>query len=213
MENFIVSNSKSTNSNQNRKGKRRIANKDACEFDLKDEIPILNRIFQEAAKKTSFLLNEISPEGRNKNLKTNLMQSCVADSLFREFGGKARYGKYGRLMLSTKGYLMLFKKLNKYGVPMNVWTKNVQKIYDQRQLDLFSTSNYYDPIVFFGYKEDRLGIFCNPQINYIDEGVLKFSINLPEDDSDVAPPEDVRQPTDPTSGPRLKNNLGNVKIS
>lgn len=203
---------KSTNSDLNRQGKRRIANKDACEFDLKDEISILKRVFQEAARKTNILLNEISPEGRNKNLRSNVMQSCFAEALIREFGEKARYGKYGRLMLSVKGYLILFKKLSKYGTPMNAWTKNVQRISDQQQLDLFSTSNYYDPILFFGYQEDKLGVYGNPQINYIDEGILKFSINLLENGDTVMTEEGI-QPIETSVGPRLKDKLGNVKIS
>lgn len=59
---------------------------------------------------------------------------------------------------------------------MNVRTGNVNSINDQLTLDLFGDSNTNNPILFFGYKTDKLGNFVEPQIIYIDEGYVKFCI-------------------------------------
>jgi hypothetical protein len=62
---------------------------------------------------------------------------------------------------------------------MNIKTVNVQSMLNQnQQLDLFAETNYsYDPILYFGYQKNKFGNFINPQLIYIDEGIIQFSIN------------------------------------
>jgi hypothetical protein len=61
---------------------------------------------------------------------------------------------------------------------MNIKTVNVQSILNQNQvLDLFSESDYNDePILYFGYQKNKFGEYVKPQLIYIDEGDIKFSI-------------------------------------
>lgn len=61
---------------------------------------------------------------------------------------------------------------------MNIKTMNVQSILNQSQvLDLFSDSDYNDePILYFGYQKNRFGQFVNPQIVYIDDEKINFTI-------------------------------------
>ena len=68
---------------------------------------------------------------------------------------------------------------------MNIKTINVQSILNQNQvLDLFADSDYNDePILYFGYQKNRFGDYANPQLIYIDEGQIKFSIY--QDDIDT----------------------------
>ena len=96
----------------------------------------------------------------------------------KDFPEKAIYGKYRRLILRLKGYLILFKKLDKNGYPMNIKTNNIQSILNQNlTLDLFTESDYNDePILYFGYQKNRFGQFVNPQLVYIDEGDINFTI-------------------------------------
>jgi hypothetical protein len=71
---------------------------------------------------------------------------------------------------------------------MNIKTINVQSILNQNQvLDLFSESDYNDePILYFGYQKNRFGQFVNPQLIYIDEGDVNFSIS--ENDLEITIP-------------------------
>jgi hypothetical protein len=88
-----------------------------------------------------------------------------------------KYGKYKRFILNAKGYLVLFKKLNNKGMPMNVRTKIVETINYQMMGSLFEQTGYTeDPILYFGYKKDRLGNIYQPQLVYIDENQVRWAI-------------------------------------
>src|SRR5690606_23483455 len=94
-------------------------------------------------------------------------------------GEDAFYGRYRRLILKVKGYVILFKKLNSKGMPMNIYTENVRKLSNQEiQLSLFNESKYSEsPILYFGYEKNKLGEYTQPRIVYIDENKIKFVID------------------------------------
>jgi hypothetical protein len=159
-------------------GKRMLANYDACKVELKKELQLLFTTYNESLDSASTMLSMFPPQSRSRILEASIIQSCFAESLMKNFGERAFFGKYKRLILRLNGYVILFKKLDSKGFPMNIKTLNVQSILNQNQvLDLFAESDYNDkPILYFGYQKNRLGEYVNPQLIYIDEGEIKFSI-------------------------------------
>jgi hypothetical protein len=166
------------NSSRRMQGKRVLAVNETCKIELKSEIQLLYKAYEEALTKSSTVLSMLPVHSRSRTLEASVIQSCFAESLIDNFPEKAFFGKYRRLILRVNGYLILFKKLNKKGYPMNIKTINVQSILNQNQvLDLFSETDYNDePILYFGYQKNRFGEYVNPQLIYIDEGEVKFSI-------------------------------------
>lgn len=172
-------------SSRRMQGKRLLADYDNCKLELKEELNLLFKTFNSALKSTKEELFKFNIRFRSRTLEASIMQSYFAEYLQENFGNKSFYGKYKRLILRTDGYLILFKKFNSKGLPMNIKTTNVQSILNQNQvLDLFAESDYNDePILYFGYQKNRLGDYVNPQLIYIDEGEIKFSINQDDLDS------------------------------
>lgn len=169
---------KDNNLSRRMQGKRRLASESECKVELKKELQLLFNIFYTALDKTNIVLSAFQPSHRSRTFEASVMQSSFAEALSDSFGEKAFYGKYKRLILRTNGYLILFKKLNEKGRPMNIKTINVQSILSQNQvLDLFANSDYNDePILYFGYQKNRFGQFVNPQLVYIDDCEINFSI-------------------------------------
>jgi hypothetical protein len=165
-------------SSRRMQGKRVLAVNETCKVELKNEIQLLYKAYEKALTKSSTVLSMLPVHSRSRTLEASIIQSCFAESLIENFPEKAFFGKYRRLILRVNGYLILFKKLNKKGYPMNIKTVNVQSILNQNQvLDLFSESDYNDePILYFGYQKNRFGEYVNPQLIYIDEAEVKFSI-------------------------------------
>lgn len=170
---------KSSEISRRMQGKRTLAILETVKVELKNELELLFETFQQALDKTQKIMSEFPLLSRSRTLEASIMQSCFAEVLMLNFGDKAFFGKYKRLILNVKGYVILFKKLDKKGMPMNIATANVQGIMNQSvQLDLFSQSDYNDaPIMYFGYQKNKIGQYVNPQIIYIDEAKISFVIN------------------------------------
>lgn len=177
--NFSDLSDKDNDLSRRMQGKRRLALENECKVELKKELQLLFNVFYTALDKTNIVLSSFQPSHRSRTFEASVMQSSFAEALSNSFGDKAFYGRYKRLILRTNGYLILFKKLNRKGKPMNIKTMNVQSILSQNQvLDLFANSDYNDePILYFGYQKNRFGQFVNPQLIYIDDGEVNFSIN------------------------------------
>lgn len=170
--------SKVTELSRRTQGKRSLANRDAIIKELKKELNSLFKVFFNAIAKTSDALLMFPPHIRSRTLEASIIQSFYNGALFEAFENKAFFGKYKRLILSINGYLVMFKKLNSKGYPMNIKTTNIQSILNQqRGLDLFADTNYNeDPILYFGYQKNKLGAYVNPRLTYIDNGQVQFSI-------------------------------------
>lgn len=211
--NNLYSEGKDNKSFRRKQGKRVLAVQETCKFELNEEIPQLFKSFKEAVDKTNEALFLFPPLSRSRTLEASIVQSCFAESLFLNFKDKAKLGKYKRLILNANGYLILFKKLDKKGYPMNIRTSNIQSILNQNQvLDLFSDSDYNDePILYFGYQKNRFGEYVNPQLIYIDEGVIKFSINLSDVENIVNKHNDVSLINSADSKPKLRDNTNILK--
>lgn len=202
-------------SSRRKQGKRSLAVYETCKIELKNELNLLFNTFSDALKKSNETLLLFPTHSRSRTLEASIIQSCFAEVLINNFNEKAFYGKYKRLILRAKGYLILFKKLDKKGLPMNIKTINVQSILNQNQvLDLFAETDYNeDPILYFGYQKNRLGEFINPQIVYIDEGEINFTIGETDIQLEII---DLRQNTNTEQievKPKLKNSSGLRKIN
>jgi hypothetical protein len=175
----LNSDDKSNTLSRRLQGKRLLAINATCKVELKKEIPLLFSTFYEAQENTNKALAMFPPHSRSRTLEASIMQSCFAESLFNNFRKEASYGKYKRLIFRTKGYIILFKKLNSKGVPMNIKTANNQSILNQNHsLDLFSDTEYNDePILYFGYQKNKFGSYVNPQVVYIDDAHINFTID------------------------------------
>lgn len=210
----LFSGGKDSESFRRKQGKRTLANVKACMVDLTEEIPLLFNSFKQAVEKTNKVLFLLPPLSRSRNLEASIVQSCFAEFLFLNFKDKAKLGKYKRLILNANGYLILFKKLDKKGYPMNIKTSNIQSILNQNQvLDLFSESDYNDePILYFGYQKDRFGEFVNPQLIYIDEEEIKFSINLTSMEGEINNDTNIAAINPTSIKPKLRNSkIGDLK--
>jgi len=176
--NNIVQN-KDTSLSRKMQGKRSLANVEACKLELKNELIEMFESFHEAVDKVNGIKTQFIPGSASRGFEATIMQSAFAESMMKKFGHKAFYGKGKRFIYLVKDYVILFKKLNNKGMPMNIKTGHVQDIMNQmQQLNLFANTEYNDgPILYFGYKKNNVGEFVDPQLIYIDEGKIVFTIS------------------------------------
>lgn len=157
--------------------KRRLASEEGCLMDLKEELPLFFYAFQEACENYNSEIILTPPESRCRGFEASLFNSKLIQGIQKYFPMDWKYGKYKRFILNTKGYLILFKKLNSKGMPMNIRTKIVESISFQMMSSLFEGMNSVEePILYFGYKKDRIGNLIHPQLVYIDENQIKWTI-------------------------------------
>lgn len=160
-----------------KKKRKRVINPKECQFDMKDELPLLFRAFHNAVLKFNEEVGLTSPEDRIRGFEATYFNAKLVQCLRELFGNDLKYGKYGRVILFKNGYVCLFKKLNSRGLPMNIRTKNSVSIGNQLQGNLFNCEDDgSSPIVIFGYSKDKLGALIRPRIVYIDEERLKWTI-------------------------------------
>lgn len=161
--------------------KRRIISKKECLHDLKDELQTMFKAFREAVKLYEQEVVLTPPESRVKGFEASLLNSKMTQCVQKHFPSNWRFGKYRRFILRVNGFNILFKKLNKKNMPMNVRTKLVDAIANQLQLSLFDDyPEVIDPIVFFGYQKDKVGGITNPKLVYIDENQVRWGIDEAE---------------------------------
>lgn len=184
--------------------KRRLASVEGCLIDLKDELPLIFRAFEKACKSYNNEVVQTPPEARCRGFEAALLNSKLIHGIQLYFPDSWRYGKYRRFVLYKNGYLILFKKLNSKGMPMNIRTKFVESINSQMMSSLFEHTDYVeDPILYFGYKKDRLGNIIQPQLVYIDENQVKWAL----EEKDVFLPEvnySIEKPAQEKASPKLR---------
>lgn len=160
------------------KKRKHIINQNECEHDLKEVLVPLFNSFYEAVDIYKKEVVQTPPSARPRAFEANLLLAKLIQCIQNHFGSDLKCGKHGRLMLTVKGYIIFFKKLNKYNMPMNIKTIHSESINNQLQGALFEDD--YDgtsPILFFGYKKDAFGQFVEPKLVYIDEGKVYWEIN------------------------------------
>ncbi len=165
---------KKTNYRQN---KRRLATLQGAKFDLEKELPLMFKAFREAYELYEIEISNTPPQARARAFEASLLNSKMIQSIQKYFPNHWRFGKYKRFTLRTNGYIVLFKKLDNYNRPMNVKTKSVLAISQQLSLPLYSEANFVEePILFFGYKKDKVGNIAEPKLVYLDEERVKWIV-------------------------------------
>ncbi len=167
---------KKRNELDNRLGKRRLISSEECLFELEEALPKFFTAFNRAVEKYNKVSAMFSIESKSR-FDAAVLNTALVESLQLEFRDNWRWGKYKRFILRLNGYIFLVKKLKKNNKPMNVKTELVNSISNQMNLSLFDNDVYReDPILFFGYKIDKMGEIFSPQIVYIDEDKVKWII-------------------------------------
>jgi hypothetical protein len=194
--------------------KRRIISKDECLFDLKDELIRMFYAYYEAITRFEHEVSLTRKGARARGFEASLLNSKMIESIQDNFPVNWTFGKYKRFILKVKGYVVLFKKLNKHSMPMNIRTKNVDSIANQLKLALFQGDNFnVDPIVFFGYKKDAWGQICEPQLVYIDENQVRWTINEGNLNAISAKTDVTLGETIQTATPRLRKRNDNKAVN
>jgi hypothetical protein len=157
--------------------RRRLASEEGVRLDLESELDLMFKAFSEAKELFEQQVIMTPPEARSRGFEAQLLNSKMIQSIQKNFPNNWKFGKYKRFVLRTNGYQVLFKKLNKKGMPMNIKTKTVAAISQQTSLSLFdNTSSVQEPILFFGYQKDKIGEVKEPKLIYIDEDQCKWTI-------------------------------------
>lgn len=160
----------------NRRGKRRQISREECLLDLKKDLPKFFLAFNKAVKKYNKVASMFNPNSKVR-FDASVLNTSIVESLQNEFSNNWKWGKYKRFILKLEEYMFLVKKFNNSNKPMNIKTKHVNTISNQLSLSLFDNDVYQDdPILFFGYKIDRMGEIFSPQIVYIDEDQVNWIV-------------------------------------
>lgn len=193
------------------KPKRRTASVEECKFDLAVELPKMFLAYNEAVVLYSNEIVLTPPQSRVISLEASLLNSKIIQCIQTHFPEKWIFGKYKRFMLKIQGYTVLFKKLNGKDKPMNVKTLHSSAISNQLQISLFENENYnIDPILFFGYKKDKLGKIYDPKLVYIDENEVRWTITESSVENEPIINKTVKIEK---SLPKLKTTLPSKKVS
>lgn len=159
------------------KKRKRVINSKECQEDLKDILPELFKAYHKALKMFNDEVATAPVEYRTNSYEANVFNTRLQQSLGERYGSDLKRGKYGRRFLYENGYIILLKKLNSKGMPMNIKTKLSSQINNQVEGNLFNTEeDGTSPIIFFGYTKTKLGEMRNPRIVYIDDGIVKWVI-------------------------------------
>lgn len=195
-----------------RQNKRRLATEDGAKIELKSELPLMFMAFKESYELYENEIVKTPPEARARGFEASLLNSKMIQCVQKHFPNNWKFGKYKRFTLRTNGYIILFKKLDKNNKPMNIKTKSVQAISHQLSLPLFSEMNFIEePILFFGYKKDRIGNISEPKLVYLDEERIKWIVTV--DDIKIDKSIELPRKTQKVATPILKKEKeGNKKV-
>lgn len=164
--------------------KRRTAKDIECQIDLQKELPLMFYAFRNASSQFEKEVIQTPIEARGRGFEASLLNSKMIHSIQTTFPNNWKYGKYKRFILRVNGYSILFKKLNSKNKPMNINTNYSSAISNQFTMSLFDEgTTSIDPILFFGYKKDRLGNIAEPKLVYIDDNTLQWV--LTEENVDI----------------------------
>lgn len=157
--------------------KRRTAKDTECQIDLQKELPLMFYAFRNASSQFEKEVIQTPIEARGRGFEASLLNSKMIHSIQTTFPNNWKYGKYKRFILRVNKYSILFKKLNNKNMPMNINTNFSSAISNQFTMSLFDEgTTSIDPILFFGYKKDKLGNITEPKLVYIDYNTPQWII-------------------------------------
>lgn len=176
--------------------RKRVINPKECQLDMKDVLVEVFKAYHSAVKMFNEEIVNTPVQYRTRGMEASFFNSKLMQCIGRVFESELKCGKYGRRFLYKNGYIMLFKKLDSKGMPMNIKTKLSLSIENQLQGNLFNEEeDGSSPIIFFGYTKTRFGELRNPRVVYIDEGKKRWELDesmleIPAQSSlDIVPPQ------------------------
>lgn len=191
--------------------KRRLATAIGCQFDLTNQLPLMFKAFNKAVKMYEIEIYQTPPEARARSFEASLLNSKMIQCIQSNFPKNWKFGKYKRFILNVQGYIVLFKKLNRKDKPMNIKTVHSSAISNQLQTSLFNNRDFsINPILFFGYKKDKMGSIIDPKLVYIDEEQVQWTLT----EKNIQTTGDIRTLSKPIverAVPKLKEGLKKTK--
>lgn len=139
---------------------------------LKDCIGGMFTAYFDAVDKFNVEIQQTIPEARVR-LNATLLNAKMMESFILTFPDNWHSGKYGRIIFRWDEIQIIIKKLNANGKPSYIPTILSDKIFNQKQVDLFKgdESAKEEPVLIFGYTKDNMGQIVNPRIVYFDNEV------------------------------------------
>lgn len=195
-------------------GKRLLASKDSSLIELKKVLPILFKCLDDSVTQATEMLSGIDPKFFCRGMFATSLQSILTQELYLSFEENVKFGKQKRAVLLINNYAILFKKFNSKGMPMNIASVNNDKILNQSsQGNLFNDTDYqYEPIMHFGYQQNKFGYIVNPQLIYIDDGKVQFRITKDDLNDQLDDTFNINITPSPTSnGPKVKDQKIKIK--
>lgn len=180
-------------------GKRkRLINAKECQFDMKEPLILIFNAYHKAVELYNSEIRLTNPQDRVRGMEASYFNAKLMQCLREVFPNNLKRGKYGRMFLYSNEYIVLFKKLDKNGKPMNIRTKLSSSIENQLQGNLFGNEeDGTSPIIFFGYSKSPIGEMIRPRIVYIDEECIKWTIEekdiLPQKEATLFPVQTLEE--------------------
>lgn len=168
--------------------RKRVINAKEFQTDMKSALSNFFIAFKKAVILYNNNIKGFNPQDRVRSFEATCFNTCLMQSIREIFGTDLKKGLYGRMFLYINGYIVLFKKLDKHNMPMNIRTNHFLKIENQQEGNLFSDGeDGAAPIVFFGYSKSSIGEFVRPRFVYVDEERVKWIM----DEFEVIPQKEV----------------------
>ena len=148
-------------------GYRRIITAKECEEELKEDLPILFEALIEGTERGS---DECSkPSLKCRPFDANTINTWVLSEINEAFPGAAIIGAGGRVYFEIKGFLIIVKKLNDKGMPMNIPTDLHDAVLHQKKSCVLDDSieGQSKPILVLGYNTDKFGNITGHMLTYI----------------------------------------------
>jgi hypothetical protein len=159
--------------------KRKSANQDEFEKNLKAFLPDFSRILDKGFQMTLSERSRKPPHYRNRNFTATVMSGNIQGLLVDNFPENAKVCEDTRLRFRYGGYVVLFKKLDDNLRPLHVETNNTKRLMSQQCLP-FEEPN---PVVWCGYTTDKTNsVLTGKYVVCIDNDCLEWVLDLSDYD-------------------------------
>jgi hypothetical protein len=131
------------------------------------EIPVFFSSFEKAYDSYENKIKQTTPSSRVRGYEAMVLNTEIVQHIQKSFPLNFKRGKYKRILFDIGNYIILIKKYDKNGRPMNIPTKSTKNISNQSTLPLFDDDSNSKPIIYFGYSLDRTGHLLDTKFTYI----------------------------------------------
>lgn len=137
-------------SKDNPKGSKQSRSQERFELLMSDHIPMIVEQLESAYESMHDELLGRSPSYMNHLSKSVRMNEQIRGKIIDLYGDKVKRLSYNRFGLFLEGYVFLFKKLDKHGMPSNIPTRNSVMLTSKGKLNFPGEPE----LIFIGYNTD-----------------------------------------------------------